>query len=641
MEIIHKFLMSYNFDTEYHDMNGLIEFLHTNPNKISEIRELLKYLKDCDKLNLYIEPYYILFDYTYGINFCFIENSNIKLFDYYKIYDHIKIEFETNDLILADLTKNPEYSSLIYSFKFKEVYCDSGISDLFQVHICLNTIDNIFVKNYKEIRNCNIILLDYDLYKDIELLLIFNRFPRLLIFSSGNYIDIEDKMKSLKYNTRFIKIEDGLEFLLCFNHPLNKKESNYTNIDLFINDFESKELKYTNIPDYYSKIVNYYYNTQKFNKGYEFCKFYIDTVYNKNSEPVDEKLVYEIMYKLSIFSFHVEKFKDGYESCEFILYNKNSPLCDRNLFINNICFYIKKLEVDFVKEYKIPVKNNFVASSPSLLSYNNKIYLNIRTVDYFLGKGSYIYFILPNKNEKTDHSSINYISELDDDYQIVSTKELIETHNIKPLYERIKGLEDIRFINNNEFFCTCLEYNNNIGIPQICYCKFDINTGFVNKIVPLNVLENPRTEKNWLPFENNNEIYFIYQYDPFEIYHFDRNTYKITLHKRLYLDSNKNYKHIRGSSPPIHYKNGWLIIVHEVNDLSPRKYLHRFIYFDKNFETHKMSKFFYFENPEIEFNLSMCKKFEHLLISYSVFDCSSKISGLNYHELEKLFHYEF
>lgn len=213
--------------------------------------------------------------------------------------------------------------------------------------------------------------------------------------------------------------------------------------------------------------------------------------------------------------------------------------------------------------------------------------------------------------------------------------EVVDRSGAVTYQAHILGLEDLRLFSEKYFICTSLEYNEH-RYPRICFGEINLETGVVSKILPLSIPGgNPKqVEKNWLPFIRDDEIYFIYSFNPFTCYKLNKETGECTLVKRLSMPQNMDG--IRGSAPPIPYKDGWLFTVHQVVYANPRKYFHRLAWMDFNMTQLKLSKVFYITQPTIEYNLSICHSDNGLLFPYSVHDNSSTIGVLQYDTLDTM-----
>ena len=335
-------------------------------------------------------------------------------------------------------------------------------------------------------------------------------------------------------------------------------------------------------------------------------------------------LIYD---ELSIVSYYVGDIETGRKACDYVLLSPHSNKKQVELVLKNHIFYMNRLPVikTITIDYQLPF--NYFSSSPCLIPIENGYRYNIRGLNYTINAdGSY--------NIRDNYGIIrtrNFVLDLSKDFEIQRDYELIDKSGIKLQNYNIKGYEDLRLFDhnsNNYFFGTCLETNEH-RLPQICFGQYDHN-GNINRVFPLNIDE-IRYEKNWLPFVNyENEINFIYSWDPFLVYHLDPTTSHINqiINKRF---DQYNLTEFRGSAPPIPYKDGYLCTVHYVIYETPRKYFHRFIYLSNDFKEIKIGKAFYFREINIEFNLSICHSDDGLLITHSFRDGTAEISLVDYY----------
>lgn len=122
--------------------------------------------------------------------------------------------------------------------------------------------------------------------------------------------------------------------------------------------------------------------------------------------------------------------------------------------------------------------------------------------------------------------------------------------------------EDPRlFIINNEVYVMfiCLSpYQNQIRC--IAVTKFNEWNPLFLQIE--NMRKNP-IEKNWAPFVINNKLYFVYNYDPLVIIHYDFNSSGICKiifkQNNINLPINTSITYLRGGSNLLHYKDNYYI----------------------------------------------------------------------------------
>lgn len=103
----------------------------------------------------------------------------------------------------------------------------------------------------------------------------------------------------------------------------------------------------------------------------------------------------------------------------------------------------------------------------------------------------------------------------------------------------------------------------------------------------------------------------------------------------------KDISSFRGSSPPVLYNDGWLMVIHQVlyNNNQKRKYFHRFVWISTDYESMRYSVPFFIESPNIEYTLGLCKKHNStsFYFLYSVNDNCSKVAELEAKTIESCF----
>jgi len=354
------------------------------------------------------------------------------------------------------------------------------------------------------------------------------------------------------------------------------------------------------------------------------------------SPPIDkEYLLYE---ELSIVAFYINKKSEGYQACDNVILSQYAPLSVKNYTLNNQSFYMKRLPFKKIISMRYDLPYDYLESYSSLVpcesaESSQKFKLNLMAVNYSLNeKGDYI---IKDSNNIVRNKS--YLLTLDEELCTKGGVELIDASGSQLYPQNIRGFENVRLFGTNELFCTYREINMS-HTHQICYCQYDPNTGHINKVIPLMVGSILKDEEDWIPFIMDNQVHFIYTIHPLRLYKLDSETGITTLVKEITL-SDKMLNDFKGSGGLIPYKDGWLGTCHqtyygEPDNIPRRKYFHRFIWFDKQFNIMKYSDIFYFESPDIEFNLSLCHSKNGLLVPFSQRENNSKIGILNYDILD-------
>lgn len=336
-------------------------------------------------------------------------------------------------------------------------------------------------------------------------------------------------------------------------------------------------------------------------------------------------------------AFYLREKRVGADAVERIVLNHHIHFDIRNNVMDHLGHYAERVPLQKICDIKHAEWDKYYESSASIIALPEGYRVNVRKVNYRIGpQGNYIY----------DGGAVrtrNYLLALDGNFRKTGALPLRDDSGLKlyPTKEGrtpILGMEDLRLFGDRFFFCTYLEMNAD-SHPQIGWGTYEPDTGSVTRMVPLPGRSN--CEKNWLPFMLGNDIYYLYAIGPVRLYKLNQETGEGVLEKTLHYTSTKQYSpctesDFRGSAPPIPYKDGWLLTVHQVVYKTPRKYYTRFVWFSADFQVMRYSRLFIFERVGIEFNLSMCHSPHGLVMSYSVNDGSSTLGLVSYTTVDEL-----
>jgi hypothetical protein len=294
----------------------------------------------------------------------------------------------------------------------------------------------------------------------------------------------------------------------------------------------------------------------------------------------------------------------------------------QGIFSNSI--YYK----NFSKELTIQLNddNYYLNSSSSSIIFDNtnKQYLLMtRFINYKLNIiGKTIC------NDKDIIISINILYYLNDSFNFINEK-IYYTNDIS-INTKYKGIEDIRlFYFNNNIYYIGSAYNTQNNRVEIVSDILDLQNNILNKkFISPSFNTKFKTEKNWIFFENNENLYIIYKWFPITICNINYNTQKLNVTKEI-TNIPEFFKRFRGSTCGVNYDNKIWFIVHFVRNIkgiSKPNYLHCFVVFDKQLNMIGYSQPFNFENNLVEycigFTLSIKNNF---IITYSCLDKTSKL----------------
>lgn len=320
--------------------------------------------------------------------------------------------------------------------------------------------------------------------------------------------------------------------------------------------------------------------------------------------------------------------------------NKSSHSED-NVY-NNLDFYMQNLGKEGkIKNLNLPLFDNYIGSSSSIVELNNKLYVNLRYVNYRIqNDGSYMMYDNGTYNNHNNVRTKNAFINMDNEYNI-STIDIKfidnELKDLEKLDSGIRGVEDLRLFNFKDkiyYTGTTREYSYKKDINRIVFGEYDYNN---LKLINNKKLKPPTEtdcEKNWIPINHKNEkILFVYKWHPLQIGELDENN-KLSI--TITNDTPKFFKHYRGSSPFVEYKNQLWCITHGVKYSTPRKYYHQFVVLDK--ETYKVIKYsvpFYFSEYTIEYCIGMHIKDDVMMILYSKKDKDTSKLTLDIDKINK------
>ena len=259
--------------------------------------------------------------------------------------------------------------------------------------------------------------------------------------------------------------------------------------------------------------------------------------------------------------------------------------------------------------------NSYIEMNTSMhIDNNGNVIILVRTINYrkfdnkkfvlYEHKSNSIYSILTGKIN-------NNIFDLDN----FTIDTINYNYNIPTFCSYWIGLEDIRFINNNELLVTIPECNFG-GNPTIFRASITNNSIHSFSECMPNIIE-----KNWMPFiDNSGNNKVIYSLSPFIIKSIDKDDkIEINIDNELY-SKLINY---HGSTNGVKYDNDYKLFLIHVN--RERTY-HRWLLYDEINNTIKISEeFVFFKYSYIEFPTSLFIYDERVYISLGVNDSKSFI----------------
>jgi len=256
--------------------------------------------------------------------------------------------------------------------------------------------------------------------------------------------------------------------------------------------------------------------------------------------------------------------------------------------------------------------------------------LNIRHVNYTItNEGSYL--------DCDDHIiTINQYLVLDKDFTILYEKTLNSPFENR----RYIGIEDIKIFEKKNgdiaFIGTGFHKNDKIGIVlgdynhPVSHDSHESSISLVGKEITPSFAKTD-CEKNWVYFHYNHVDAIVYKWFPLTIClqkqkDEEEDSTNLELHILEVKKMPKIFKHTRGSTNGFSFNNEIWFIQHLVSYENPRHYYHMFSVFDEKMNLLRYSAPFKFEGEPIEYCLGLIVEEERIILSYSVWDRTTKIS---------------
>lgn len=289
--------------------------------------------------------------------------------------------------------------------------------------------------------------------------------------------------------------------------------------------------------------------------------------------------------------------------------------------------------------------NNFTSEFPSYCNPSiywdettGKFIMNQRVVSYYLhatSKDSYdswgfIHYAIPS--DRYDWlETVNYIGVSDNPMDKFTFKQ-INMKDRKPQWE-FHGLEDIRVVRwDGKLYGIGVRRDDNpVGVGRMEMCELDNNYNEVKSVKLKAVDETTYCVKNWMPVVDM-PYHFIDVANPLTLVKANPENGNIeVVVKKPHKDVLNGFDMPRGSSHCIPFMDGHLCIVHTCqmyytgNNRKYARYLHAFIYFNKDWDIEIVSPTFSFNDFYIEFCCGMTMKDDSIYISFALQDNISYI----------------
>ena len=324
----------------------------------------------------------------------------------------------------------------------------------------------------------------------------------------------------------------------------------------------------------------------------------------------------QLYQELTIVAWYVnqnEEAKNYYDEAWLVFGRK---------FTDNLAFYVDKLATTMMMRCSngvkkphvndIPTNPECYSCNPSIVQYGKGYLISLRLVNYRQIDGLYYYH-----EPDTIIRSKNMLLYMSENFHVEKTYLCIEQPNTRPinLASPWQGSEDVRlyWANDGRLSFSASIGDTPTGKIHMALGQFDsirqelnLNQGLgpdglpegdvlYYQLTPLNSPFGAHCEKNWCHVSDQT---FIYSYHPFLCWDVSTSTFE-------YLDSaGLNLIDFRGSTSPIPFDQGYLLVVHSHLDngfVKGRTYIHRFLWLNEDKKLKKLSWWFFLREQGVEF----------------------------------------
>jgi len=297
------------------------------------------------------------------------------------------------------------------------------------------------------------------------------------------------------------------------------------------------------------------------------------------------------------------------------------------------CIYLKNFSFKysdiFINKNIYPFFNSSSCSIIKYSKYDDRYILNIRCVNYYLN--------LIGNSSIVDKNNIcftsNFILILDKNFNILYKNKLMPDISDS----KYVGIEDIRLFNfRDKIYYIGSTFDKITNKIKITSSEFNLDKNYEVNLINPTFKTDFNWEKNWVFFENNEEMFIIYKWYPIQICKIDYNKKELNIIKEINVPD--IFYNFRGSTNGVLFNNRIWFIIHSQIEIDEKKhYFHRFVVLNKDLTIYGYSKMFKFENYIVEFCIGMELTYKNnFVITYSTLDSTTKLCVIFVKSIEKL-----
>ena len=276
--------------------------------------------------------------------------------------------------------------------------------------------------------------------------------------------------------------------------------------------------------------------------------------------------------------------------------------------IHTTCPSVRFTPIDF----KPP--KGWHAMNPSICVHGGELWCVVRTVNYWV-KGRKYGVNDPDGITRTE----NYLGRFRRDGRLTRMHKMRDLDRSPRQPSKVVGYEDVRLASvDGQLFGSATVHDR--GGVQVAALRIESGN-----VVGATVQRTERVEKNWMPFERNGKLAWVYSLD-----------------STVVLPAGTKRKcpfaigHLRGGAIA-EFDRGYLAVTHEaVDEVDGRIYLHRFVQLNAKLVVTAVSPAFIFAHYGIEFAAGLIVDGGKVVVSFGIEDKEAWIMRVDVGEVERM-----
>ncbi len=268
----------------------------------------------------------------------------------------------------------------------------------------------------------------------------------------------------------------------------------------------------------------------------------------------------------------------------------------------------------------INIASSWKSCNPSLLRVGARIWSTVRTVNYA------IHPLSGELRAPGPLLSESFLHELGADLRPLRTLRITDTAICDD--PRAKhGLEDIRLVSVKDVVYAVGSAKTVEGERVRCtmvVARLDLPSATLREHRFIDSPYDEAVEKNWMPFERDGELHFVYTVHPLRVFRLvwqSPGTSGRLVPIGVVCETPISERQVRGGSALHPFRHGYLAVVHRKIPCGFwNVYAHRFAWFSKDFSVYRSSREFTFRNRVTEFCSSLLIDENTFLLGFGVND---------------------